>query len=147
MLNECLARLEHGRKLINSLEEPRGHTCSRGFCNPLSEGDFIHMGLFRGPPLLTHVWLCKYRSYHVCTPDDCQLAVDGVCPVSGIIISMEYCDYDATNDKTWTTEKDRSISGKEEPVLEKGIKRRRSLLDSSVNIFGGRKDVEKEIER
>ena len=67
----------------------RQHTCSKKYCDPVSELTLIETGLLPRSSAIFHpaVYVCVFRQLHVCTPDRCMEFVgtaDGVCPVTGI---------------------------------------------------------------
>lgn len=58
-----------------------GHRCDRARCRPMSERDLWPDA--RDKPVHKDVFVCSHGTVHVCTPAECDVALGGVCPLTG----------------------------------------------------------------
>ena len=81
------------------------HYCSRFFCSPQNEVQYIRSGTLQQPCLSNNVYICKFGTLHLCTEKTCALyadAIDHTCPVSGIQYGVTgNSSYDKNDYRTW----------------------------------------------
>jgi hypothetical protein len=84
-MEKILLELEQRKEDL--LNEHHYHQCRREYCNPQG---------------ISNIYLCKFRQIHVCTPDECDLVFEGVCPISGACYGpVGYGNYDPNDNRTF----------------------------------------------
>jgi len=99
-----LERLEYAKRISGDIIDTyKTHICHPDVCNPENEPTLIAKGFLAGPATTRDLYLCRYRSHHLCTERYCNSVVMGVCPISGACYGPlgGYSSYDKNNARTW----------------------------------------------
>ena len=105
LLKHVLSRIENAKRVSGDIIDLSvKHTCTKEFCNPENEADLIVKGFLMGPIMMPDVYVCKYRSYHICNSQTCKSTYGtGVCVISGACYGPKdgYASYDKSDPRTF----------------------------------------------
>jgi len=115
-----LERIAHVKRQRGELYKHVPHVCNKAYCDPCNESKLIMDGLLTGNIVDKTVYLCNYRTIHICTPDTCTAVDNGVCRVTGACWGFSGTStYDKYDHRTWRSKTNNEAhTGKSDPIYQ-----------------------------
>lgn len=106
LIQLSVKRIAETKRKLGELKNPVAHICHSFVCDPCNEAMMIAAGKMSGSisKVGKDVYVCNYRTIHVCTQNTCTATEGGVCRISGACYGVSgLSSYDSGDYRTWKT--------------------------------------------